>query len=125
VGEKEYKEIARIYNITDMFRYIASLLTVSIVFFNFNQAIANTIVPRPIYPINPIYPLYPANNTYPTYYADYSDYDNFYKYKLFESKKDRPSVLDTIKNSFRALYYPFDKKIPLYASNQRVYTNTS
>lgn len=118
-----------------MFRYIASLLTVSIVFFNFNPAIANTIVPRPINPINPIYPLYPTNNTYPTYYADYSDYDNIYKYKLFETKndrpsvldtiKDRPSVLDTIKNSFRALYYPFDKKIPLYASNSRAYTNTS
>ena len=48
--------------------------------------------------------------------------------KLFESKKDRPSVLDTIKNSFRALYYPFDNKIPLYARNARdahAYTNTS
>ena len=101
-----------------MFRYTLSLLTVCIAFTNFLPAIANTIVPRPIYPINPInpiYPLYPANNTYPTYYADYSDYDNIYKYKLFESKKDRPSVLDTIKNSFRALYYPFEKKIPLYA----------
>jgi hypothetical protein len=118
-----------------MFRYTVlsymSLLTVSIAFTNFLPAIANTIVPRPIYPINPInpiYPLYPANNTYPTYYADYSDYDNIYKYKLFESKKDRPSVLDTIKNSFRALYYPFENKIPLYASNElnaRAYTNTS
>ena len=117
-----------------MFRYTLSLLTVSIAFTNFLPAIANTIVPRPIYPINPInpiYPLYPANNTYPTYYADYSDYDNIYKYKLFESKKDRPSVLDTIKNSFRALYYPFDNKIPLYASYAsyasvaRAYTNTS
>jgi len=118
-----------------MFRYTVlsymSLLTVSIAFTNFLPAIANTIVPRPIYPINPInpiYPLYPANNTYPTYYADYSDYDNIYKYKLFESKKDRPSVLDTIKNSFRALYYPFENKIPLYAryeSNARAYTNTS
>jgi hypothetical protein len=121
-----------IYKILSMFRYTLlssiSLLTVSIVFTNFLPAIANTIVPRPIYPINPInpiYPLYPVNNTYPIYYADYSDYDNFYKYKLFESKKDRPSVLDTIKNSFRALYYPFDNKIPLYASNARVYTNTS
>jgi hypothetical protein len=111
-----------------MLRYIASLLSVSTVFFNFNPAIANTVVPRPIYPINPInpiYPLYPANNTYPTYYADYSDYDNIYKYKLFETKNDRLSVLDTIKNSFRALYYPFDKKIPLYASIARASANTS
>ena len=120
-----------------MFRYISSLLSVSIVFFNFNPAIANTIVPRPIYPINPInpiYPLYPVNNTYPTYYSDYSDYDNIYKYKLFENKNDKKSMLgtlgtfgnlgiaDTIKNSFRALYYPFERKIPLYV---RAYKNSS
>jgi hypothetical protein len=114
-----------------MFRYISSLLSVSIVFFNFNLAIANTIVPRPMYPINPInpiYPLYPANNTYPTYYSDYSDYDNIYKYKLFEIKNENNGILgiaDTIKNSFRALYYPFDNKIPLYASNARMYKNSS
>ena len=115
-----------------MFRYTIlssmSVLTISITFTNFLPAIANIIVPRPIYPINPInpiYPLYPANNTYPTYYADYSDYDNIYKYKLFEIKKDRPSVLDTIKNSFRSLYYPFENKIPLYAYNPRTYRNTN
>jgi hypothetical protein len=117
-----------------MFRYISSLLSVSIVFFNFNPAIANTIVPRPIYPINPInpiYPLYPANNTYPTYYSDYSDYDNIYKYKLFEIKNENKGMLgtlgivDTIKNSIRALYYPFERKIPLYASNARMYKNSS
>jgi hypothetical protein len=120
-----------------MFRYISSLLSVSIVFFNFNPAIANTIVPRPIYPINPInpiYPLYPANNTYPTYYSDYSDYDNIYKYKLFEIKNENNGILgtfgtlgivDTIKNSIRALYYPFEMKIPLYASNARTYKNSS
>jgi hypothetical protein len=114
-----------------MFRYISSLLSVSIVFFNFNPAIANTIVPRPIYPINPInpiYPLYPANNTYPTYY---SNYDNIYKYKLFEIKNENNGMLgtfgtlgiaDTIKNSIRALYYPFEMKIPLYA---RTYKNSS
>ena len=112
-----------------MFRYIAWLLSVSIVFFN--PAIANTIVPRPIYPINPInpiYPLYPANNTYPTYYSDYSDFDNIYNYKLFEIKNDKLGALgivDTIKNSFRTLYYPFDNKIPLYARNARMYKNSS
>ena len=117
-----------------MFRYIASLLSVSIVFFNFNPAIANTIVPRPIYPINPInpiYPLYPANNTYPTYYSDYSDYDNIYNYKLFEIKNNKfggldrlgsLGIVDTIKNSFRSLYHPFDGKLPLYA---RMYKNSS
>jgi len=111
-----------------MFKYTLSLLTVSIAFTNFNPAIANTIVPRPIYPINPInpiYPLYPINNTYPTYYTDYSDYDDYddnLNYKLFKSKKDRQSVLDTIKNSFRSLYYPFERKLPIYT---RAYMNTS
>lgn len=128
-----------------MFRYIMlSSLSVSIAFSNFNLATTSTLVPRtitdtnanvkpninsvafnPIYHVNPIYPLYPINNTYPTYptyYTDYTGYDNIYKYKLFEIKNDRLSIMEAIKSSFRSLFYPFERKIPLYAS---VYKNNS
>ena len=77
---------------------------------------------NPIYHVNPIYPLFPINNTYPTYYTDYTGNDNIYKYKLFEIKNDRLSIMDAIKSSFRSLYYPFERKIPLYA---HVFTNSS
>jgi hypothetical protein len=128
-----------------MFRYIMlSSLSVSIAFSNFNLATTSTLVPRtsaytntdvkpninsvafnPIYHVNPIYPpypLYPINNTYPTYYPDYTGYDNIYKYKLFEIKNDRLSIIEAIKSSFRSLFYPFERKIPLYAI---VYKNNS
>lgn len=123
-----------------MFRYIMlSSLSVSIAFSNFNLASTSTLVStskfnanpnsniksvafNPIYHINPIYPLFPINNTYPTYYTDYTGNDNIYKYKLFEIKNDRLSIMDAIKSSFRSLYYPFERKIPLYA---HVFTNSS
>ena len=123
-----------------MFRYIMlSSLSVSIAFSNFNLASTSTLVStgksnanpnsniksvafNPIYHDNPIYPLFPINNTYPTYYTDYTGNDNIYKYKLFEIKNDRLSIMDAIKSSFRSLYYPFERKIPLYA---HVFTNSS
>lgn len=125
-----------------MFRYIMlSSLSVSIAFSNFNLATTSTLISRtsadtnanikpninsvafnPIYHVNPIYPIYPINNTYPTYYTDYTGYDNIYKYKLFEIKNDRLSIMEAIKSSFRSLYYPFERKIPLYAS---IYKNNS
>ena len=119
-----------------MFRYIMlSSLSVSIAFSNFNLATTSTSVPRTSaytntnvkqnitsVAFNPIYPIYPINNTYPTYYTDYTGYDNIYKYKLFEIKNDRLSIMEAIKSSFRSLYYPFERKIPLYA---RVYKNNS
>ena len=110
-----------------MFRYIMlSSLSVSIAFSNFNLATTSTSVPRTnVKPnINSVAfnPIYPINNTYPTYYTDYTGYDNIYKYKLFEIKNDRLSIMEAIKSSFRSLYYPFERKIPLYAS---VYKNNS
>ena len=115
-----------------MFRYIMlSSLSVSIAFSNFNLASTSTLVSTgksnanlniKSVAFNPIHPLFPINNTYPTYYTDYTGYDNIYKYKLFEIKNDRLSIMDAIKSSFRSLYYPFEKKIPLYA---RVFTNSS
>ena len=123
-----------------MFRYIMlSSLSVSIAFSNFNLASTSTLVStgksnanpniniksvafNPIYHDNPIYPLFPINNTYPTYYTDYTGYDNIYKYKLFEIKNDRLGIIDAIKSSFRSLYYPFERKIPLYAN---IFTNRS
>lgn len=117
-----------------MFRYIMlSSLSVSIAFSNFNLASTSTLVSTSKFnanpnsniksvAFNPIYPLFPINNTYPTYYTDYTGYDNIYKYKLFEIKNDRLSITDAIKSSFRSLYYPFERKIPLYA---RVFTNSS
>ena len=104
-----------------MFRFIMlSLLSVSIAFSNFNIASSSTSFSTSY--IYPIYPLYPINNSYQTYYTDYIGYDNIYKYKLFEIKNDRLGIIDAIKSSFRSLYYPFERKIPLYAN---IFTNRS
>lgn len=117
-----------------MFRYIMlSFLSLSIVFSSFNLAKANVLVyidnanvySKPTIKqisFNTIYPMYPDNNTYPTYYTDHTGNDNIYKYKLYEIKNERSNIMDSITSSFRILFYPFERKIPLYAS---VYPNNS
>ena len=56
------------------------------------------------------------------YFTPLNDSFDIYKYKLFEIKNNRLNPFTTFANHFRSLFYPYERKIPLY---YYVRTNTS
>ena len=89
-----------------MYRY--SLLKTVYVLSLFSTSVAFSIIPIIAKPNTAISYNYfnPLNDTYNTY--------DIYKHKLFEIKNNRLSPFSAFVNDFRNLFYPFERKIPLY-----------
>jgi hypothetical protein len=56
------------------------------------------------------------------YFTPLNDSFDIYKYKLFEIKNNRLNPVSSFVNDFRSLFYPYERKIPLY---YYIHTNTS
>jgi len=87
--------------------YLLSVLSVSIAFST-----------APIAIVKPNAMISESNN----YFTPLNDSFDIYKYKLFEIKNNRLNPFTTFANHFRSLFYPYERKIPLY---YYVRTNTS
>ncbi len=87
--------------------YLLSVLSVSIAFST-----------APIAIVKPNTMISESNN----YFTPLNYSFDIYKYKLFEIKNNRLNAFTTFANHFRSLFYPYERKIPLY---YYVRTNTS
>jgi hypothetical protein len=99
------------YQRTIKIAYLLSVLSVSIAFSTVPAASTVTIV-------KPNTMISASNN----YFTPLNDSFDIYKYKLFEIKNNRLNPFSTFANHFRSLFYPYERKIPLY---YYVHTNTS
>jgi hypothetical protein len=99
------------YQRTIKIAYLLSVLSVSIAFSTAPTASTATIV-------KPNTMISVSNN----YFTPLNDSFDIYKYKLFEIKNNRLNPFSTVANHFRSLFYPYERKIPLY---YYVHTNTS
>jgi hypothetical protein len=99
------------YQRTIKIAYLLSVLSVSIAFSMVPAAYTVTIV-------KPTTMISASNN----YFIPLNDSFDIYKYKLFEIKNNRLNPFSTFANHFRSLFYPYERKIPLY---YYVHTNTS
>ena len=99
------------YQRTIKIAYLLSVLSVSIAFSTVPTASTVTIV-------KPNTMISASNN----YFTPLNDSFDIYKYKLFEIKNNRLNPFSTFANHFRSLFYPYERKIPLY---YYVHTNTS
>lgn len=86
-----------------------SILSVSIAF---------STIPTPSAPITKSNTVVISNN----YFNPLNDTFDIYKYKLFEIKNNRLSPFSSMVNHFRNLFYPYERKIPLY---YYVHTNST
>lgn len=94
--------------------YLLSVLSVSIAF---STAPVAPAVPTAT-TVKPNTMISASNN----YFTPLNDSFDIYKYKLFEIKNNRLNPFSTFANHFRSLFYPYERKIPLY---YYVHTNTS
>jgi hypothetical protein len=99
------------YQRTIKIAYLLSALSVSIAF--------STVPTASTVPIVKPNTMISASNNY---FTPLNDSFDIYKYKLFEIKNNRLNPFSTFANHFRSLFYPYERKIPLY---YYVHTNTS
>jgi hypothetical protein len=100
--------------------YLLSVLSVSIAFST--TSTTSTVPAASTAPaatiVKPNTMISASNN----YFTPLNDSFDIYKYKLFEIKNNRLNPFSTFANHFRSLFYPYERKIPLY---YYVHTNTS
>jgi hypothetical protein len=102
------------YQRTIKIAYLLSVLSVSIAF-----STTSTVHAAPAATIVKPNTMISASNNY---FTPLNDSFDIYKYKLFEIKNNRLNPFSTFANHFRSLFYPYERKIPLY---YYVHTNTS
>jgi hypothetical protein len=105
------------YQRTIKIAYLLSVLSVSIAFSTAPTAPAAPAAPTATI-VKPNTMISASNN----YFTPLNDSFDIYKYKLFEIKNNRLNPFSTFANHFRSLFYPYERKIPLY---YYVHTNTS